>query len=684
MPQSNVRTKGFVRDFLLADEPTRKALLGQIERTDADFLNEVASSSPDVQTALMAELPGRFDLGGPTKIQKTTAAMRWHSRISQLTEALPPLLGWTGGAVAGAAALPPIPTIGAMAGAGVGAGAGRAYTETTKYLPSKLGNILRGGPIVGASLNALEIVIEREQKRDIIEKRAIEPYWKPAQPAGLREIAKRSATEAVMASITEVGTRGVLRMAKGTLAPIAGKVSPVAAEAKGLGIQLAPAEAAPKAGLLEWVQAKVEGSMTGRERMAAWFSKSAQQANEAAERTLAKVAPQGTTSYQAGEAFRAATEAADTRFTEMARQLYGEIDTATRGVGAPTTELKALVRPWIKELKPLEQMLVASDSKILPLLESVQNLPEHLSYQQLAMARSNLLTQLRQADKAGIGDRLVHFESELTKGFDQAMMKGAAQAGPDAPLLVREANALYRRGSAAVRNDTIRMLARRNPEDVARTVFTKESVAEATAVQNALTGEFATAQTRLTWNILRRKGLQNLIEKAELEIPGEGIRAIRGSTLATQWDSLGPEVQEMLGGAQKGEIEKFIRVARAANLDKAAALTKARLQFYETGLLYGAGTGALASVLGERQYAPGVTLTALALLAAPGVVARLMTSRIGLQWLTEGLRIAPGTEAALKLATRLGGVLGHQAIIKEEKPGAGAKPGSALPPIPSR
>ncbi len=599
-------------------------------------------------------------------------------KLVSAEEAVPAIVGMGAGSLmsGGLAAIPV---------AGAGGALGETYKQIVSSLPdvlSPLKHVLLGGP-----LGSLTVAIETVQKL-----RGEKPEPMLRRP-GLLPKLEEVKSAAIAGLIGEPLGRGAAGVVQKTLAPFASKVAPIVAEAKAVGIPLSPADILPTSGIIRGLQSRAEASVAGRPIMQHFYVDAAEKAAKVAQEIGDTIGPLDT-EFMTGVKVKEAIEAGHLVFGQKTAKSYKLIDDLTGGSSpASLVKVKTEAARLLGMIQRISPSLRAGDSKLPGLLKSVAKLPNSLSFSELQILRSSFLADIRA--KGRQIDRAIGAEKSLSKVIDEAMMDAAGKAGSGVPQLVRDANALYVRGKKSIDSKMIQGLASRNEEDIAKLIWQPNAVTEAAAVKNALTGEFSTPATRDTWNLLRRRGFESILENATKgEAAGVSLGIFRGKPMLASWEKLQPEIKKMLAGNQLPQIQRFMRVAKEANLEKAITLTKNQMGWFETGLsisAISAGLGLLAGQFyGPRTGGISAGVTALVLLASPKYTAKLMTSPTGIKWLTEGIRMSPISKEGIKLINKLAAYealepAGPTGAAKPNPPvnvGVSPRPEYKLAPIP--
>lgn len=255
----------------------------------------------------------------------------------------------------------------------------------------------------------------------------------------------------------------------------------------------------------------------------------------------------------AGRAFHAGAQAEAQAFQNEARQRYAQVDALTAPPPLSTATTENLPFPNISPVKnwmakvaqdlsggvaPAVTGLKGGDvQKILEMAKQWDKVPNIVSFADGADVLS-ALKSIGRDYKGLINSRYPGMVRKLTGLMQDEMEKAAAKAGPDALAAYKDANAFYRTGVELYNESAVADLMKKNPEEIARTVWRPGAVTPLRDVQRALTGQPE------AWNTIRRRGLEDLIERSTKG----GV--LNGEKLRSEFAKLGPEMQKALVGEQ--------------------------------------------------------------------------------------------------------------------------------------
>ena len=486
----------------------------------------------------------------------------------------------------------------------------------------------------------------------------------------LKSVGKEVALQAVLGKANELG----LAAAKSLYAPFAKKVIPEVAESADIGVRMAPGQQVPSSGVVTGIQEYAETSALGRPAIRKFFEGVNEDAIRASREIASKIGD-ARTAEEAGILYRQAWKTGLDKFKAGSSQLYSEIDRQAGQIAVPTKSVKLMAGGIEKELGSVLGLLRATDSKIPALLNNIRELPETLSFQEAQAYRSSLLSELRKRS-SDFPDRYQLFESRIQSTFNDAMESAARNVdkggGTEILKQVQEANSMYRRGMDTFNRSfsgTIAKSAKRQPEKVATLIWGKDAITPAREVRNALVGEFGTAEGKATWDILRRRGFENMLETAVRdEATGVSSGVMRSNALVEQWQRIGPEAQKLLAGDALPEVNRLMRVLSAAQPEKVAQLRAAKVGFYERGAAVGglrtlAAMGSIGAGEASDNRTAGLAGAAI-ILASPAIAAKLLMSKTGARYLTQGFRVGTNTKAGMRLMTQ---AFAYAASQPEEK-----------------
>lgn len=364
-----------------------------------------------------------------------------------------------------------------------------------------------------------------------------------------------------------------------------------------------------------------------------------------------------------------AVENNEQAFQNVATNLYAKVDKAAKSanVTPSTASVRTFAMKALADIPEQERIAAgrggAEASALVGQLERIAQLPETMSFKDAQFYRSQLLATVR-ADRSPIGGQVKGSASRLAQLFDGEMERAAKAAGSDAYAQYQKAGAFWKHGKDLFNADVVAGLAKQEPEQLAAYVFSPKSGEAIGKVGRAVDPRtFRTIKQAVpndTWQRFKRAGLENIIESKVFQRVNQqtGDQTLRGANLYQALKDYGDEtLNAWLNPAEKKAVFDFAKLASRVNTNEPSVgmwgMTQAMM----------ATQAAIAGpVMGEA----GVGLAGAGfLLGTPALYAKLITSDTGRRWLTEGFRIRPGTQEALRFASRFTAYLNSDANRKQ-------------------
>jgi len=312
--------------------------------------------------------------------------------------------------------------------------------------------------------------------------------------------------------------------------------------------------------------------------------------------------------------------------------------TQVAGAKVPTDEVIGFLA---QQLSKREGVPRIGQAGVRQLLQDVKKIPNTWTFEQAQTFRSDLLSELRRGGQyaEGVGKGIAE---QLVKKTDIAMETASKALDPVSYKLWRNVNEFYKTGAQRFRNDFINSLIEKNPEDIGKAIFTKGGVTEI---------ELASAVVDpKTWERVRAGFYQSLIE----DVTDVSTKEIQGKKLLTLIKGYGPDMLEKVAGPRDLDaIKRFATTVDLVQSKQGAKEGSMLIQLTQGGLL-------LAPFV--RPSVGTIAAAGTVFLGLP-VIAKIMASKGGAQWLAEGFHISTTSKAASHFIARAG-VLGISRYLK--------------------
>lgn len=321
------------------------------------------------------------------------------------------------------------------------------------------------------------------------------------------------------------------------------------------------------------------------------------------------------------------------------------------GVHVPTGVLKRVAIPMLRRIQRESQLLPPQElARTRALLERIVSAPKQVSFSAFQDARSDLLAIVRSHGDPLPG-KAAGAAKLLADTADDAMMTAAQASGiPDLPILVREANALWREAKTIYNARFIERVVKDSPEAIPELIH-KADIDDLKLLQQAIPAPvFASARARIMRDLLQA-ATEPPTPSAPLTLTGlsdaVGLTApspqLSGRKLNQALQRLGVEKATVLFGARGVE-----------GLEEVAALA-ARVKPQDVNRVAGGlvAAGVNASILSPLLRPFGVELVSLGTTATVAggihVLSRVITRPEGLTAMRQFLRGLSGTNPRLAM-----------------------------------
>jgi hypothetical protein len=237
-----------------------------------------------------------------------------------------------------------------------------------------------------------------------------------------------------------------------------------------------------------------------------------------------------------------------TLFNDSARKLYTDVD---RLVDGAVADLRMLKKWFTEEAK--ESMLKGVTSRQMgdALIESIERLPDSVTFAQAQKLRSELWRELSKAELSR--DYAAGLAKKALALTDNAMERAAQGRSEEALKAWRFANRYYREGKELFNNKFIRQLAVKDPELLAAYVFQKKRLSNIRRVKNIL------KDSPETWASLKSSFAERIISDATQNKTGDLI----GASLKAQYKKYGDDVMKEVWTPAEYNFFKNIAEAKA-------------------------------------------------------------------------------------------------------------------------
>ena len=335
----------------------------------------------------------------------------------------------------------------------------------------------------------------------------------------------------------------------------------------------------------------------------------------------------------------------------IAPPLFKRVDEATKGIYPNTKPLKEYVEDVSSKLKynevvvdditgnvstkAGEMMKSTTNPHLRRLYKDILALPDEITFEQAQLIRSRLLKSARDLTESGkIGTDTGRQMNALAHEFDGIMDVAADEFDPDTKKLWRSVNAIYKQGMEVFHDRFIEALAKKDPEALVNAVIKKDNITNIMKVKKLL-GK----TDKETWDRMGSFFLKDTLGKLRFDditktSPAKQLKhklftEVGEKTLKLVYDD--PAVY-------KG-LKEVIDAAVLAEEKGLASGASVAIKLAQFGAVLQLATGAGGETGDTAAY--GV-------LVGPYILAKLMTSKQGVKWLSKGLLQGPETREGAK------------------------------------
>jgi hypothetical protein len=457
-----------------------------------------------------------------------------------------------------------------------------------------------------------------------------------------REVAKAGVTGAIGEGIGA----GVIKLSK----PFARKVTP--SLLRGIdkfrlhGGQLSPAQATESRGL-DFIENIAENSFFGAEPFRKFRTSQEGAVSRFADNLVDRLGPR-LNPEEIGELFLSAAEGKRDAFSAAAKGLYREVDELSKLVRVPTSSIKKTAEILDKRLivrdpvtgKPSAPSL--QSRTIIRILNDMKGLRDSVTFSEAQSFRSDLLGITRSTVTGELlPGKVVSALNELGKSFDTAITKQGNELTPEALRAFRRANSMWKQGKEFFNDKLITSLLKKAPEEIGKAVFKPKRVTQIRQIK------------RFVGNDPFEKMTQGWLETVLEPNPVTGIT--EGSTLLRRLATMGDDtLKEMFDIKHLEDIKDFAVVTERSQRP-GEGLGRALVQFTQ-------GAVALNFLRTGASAEAGVTLL------GPAALAKIMTNKQGIKWLTQGLRISPNSKEGISIGAKLMSLMAKENLFPSTAP----------------
>ena len=323
-------------------------------------------------------------------------------------------------------------------------------------------------------------------------------------------------------------------------------------------------------------------------------------------------------------------QATKSAFNAASNKIYREVGNLAKGSGVNTKMMKQYASSVLGKIPQAERIAAGSAGReatdLVSQLERITLLPDAIPFQDAQFYRSQLLDLARSAE-GPIANRVVGSGKKLSQIFE-SRMRVTAKAGGFLPEY-EAANKFYAEGVQKFHNTFIKRLADVEPGKLADEIFKPNNAETVREIRSAV-GETA-------FRGMKRQGVENWFESAVRHESAGGEQYVGAKPLLDAWKNLGKETKSVV----------FTPIEQTQIGGLIESISKFSTRYQSPGLwgltqIFGGGVAA----------GTGDITTAGAIFLAPYGFAKLITSSGGRKWLTEGLKIRPGTKQAINFMSR--------------------------------
>lgn len=311
-------------------------------------------------------------------------------------------------------------------------------------------------------------------------------------------------------------------------------------------------------------------------------------------------------------------------FNRAGKILFKRVDDLTKEAQVDTKiptsianqMLKVAQRPYAKSLRSKTGERILKD---------FANLPDKISFAEAQGLRSDLMSMSRQTTEL-IPGKIIGVSKNLTKAMDEAIQKSVPK-GTQAIKAFRDANRFWKTGKELFNSKLAKSLLRNNPEAIGKGIFRPGAISNIKMVKRMVDKE--------TFNKLRGGYLQTIIQ------PNPQTGVVEGGAILNRLARMGePTLKEIFDPQHLKDIRAFGEMAKRTQAPPGQGTGRMLVQLTQGG--------AALTLLST-----GFETEAAATIIVPAVLARFMTNRAGIKWLTTGLTMSTGTRESIRLGTRI-------------------------------
>jgi hypothetical protein len=319
--------------------------------------------------------------------------------------------------------------------------------------------------------------------------------------------------------------------------------------------------------------------------------------------------------------------------------------------GDSTVDIQPLKRRATELLAQKQRGLKSSQLKST--VDQILNKDDAVDFGTAQELRSDLLAVTRVRDEP-VGGKVEGAAKEMAKTLDSKMEEAARAQGDEVLRKWREANEFWKQGKEKFNSNFMKGLLQTDDPKVLNTIFDPDNPQRLRQVREMVGTGPAWQEVKGHWI---KQQLGRASNNADQRLSGESL--MRSLNNWTQENN--NALKEMFSDQEIDRIRKVFQ-----SVQKAQAPHSTRSQGAIALNLMQAG--ALGSVLGLASGSIGVGAAAGAgtLLMAPRTLARLMTSRMGHKYLTEGFKAPPGSRQARRV---FGQIVSHMQNDRELEAG---------------
>lgn len=335
---------------------------------------------------------------------------------------------------------------------------------------------------------------------------------------------------------------------------------------------------------------------------------------------------------EVGAFMQEALESGADAFRAAGRAQYKAIDQA---FGNTLVDISGVQKAAVEIAAKAEKGLGSPEIKRIT--DSILSKEPSVDWETAQILRSDLLGIGRNASELVAG-KSKGAAKELAGSMDAAMETAAKGLSADAASAWRGANDFWKSGAETFNSQVIKSLARRDPE----------AVFDA-AIRNGRPGTIRKVREIVEpedWTAVQGQYLDDLIRRSS-DATGERID---GSKLLANMKSMGDGMKELFPDA--AARESLNELANTLRLSQ-KRLDNGQMRMT---LTLGQGAAIIGLLSGNLEEASAATLI------APAALARVLTNRMAVKWLTTGISVPAGSKAGIEAATKLGAFLAKEGL----------------------